>query len=260
MLFRCCLQHRRRAALVARQHAVGKIAVHLHELLAAFELAHHHPPVAIGLIVEIGMRGEQPRRAAGLQQRGVKALVQRIELLRAFGELRAGALHVALHPVQCCDDAGLPVVLAELHGQAQRLLLDDDAHAGDVAQVGLAHRRDAKAALAERDDELPRHQARQPFPHRRRAHAVAFSEIHDAEPRSGRQSPGEDVALDQRRRALAQRIGGLSLPLILPMRAAASLPHFRISFARSTLFCISFCCFITSTHQARSLAFSSGCE
>ncbi len=43
-------------------------------------------------------------------------------------------------------------------------------------------------------------------------------------------------------------------------RAGMRQPHFRISFARSTLFCISFCCFITSTHQARSLVFSSGLE
>ena len=42
--------------------------------------------IAIGLVVEIGMRGEQACRAAGGDQRGVKALVQRVEGRLALAE------------------------------------------------------------------------------------------------------------------------------------------------------------------------------
>ena len=58
-------QHRLRARNVARDDAVGQQLVRAHEFLAAVERAHHHAAVAIGLVVEIGMGGQQALRAAG---------------------------------------------------------------------------------------------------------------------------------------------------------------------------------------------------
>ena len=49
------------------------------KILGIAEFRHHHPAVAIGLVVEIGMGGEHARRAAGRDQRGVERLVKRVE-------------------------------------------------------------------------------------------------------------------------------------------------------------------------------------
>ncbi len=62
------------------------------DLVALYELAripegrHHQPPVAIGLVVELGAGGNQPRRAAGRQQRRVEPLVQNVERRLALAE------------------------------------------------------------------------------------------------------------------------------------------------------------------------------
>ena len=45
-------------------------------------------------------------------KRGVKALVQPVEILRALAEFIAGALDMAAHLVQRADDAGFPGVVA----------------------------------------------------------------------------------------------------------------------------------------------------
>src|SRR3954470_22969654 len=52
-------QHRLRALDVTPDDALGEQLVRAHELLAVVERAHHHAAVAIGLIVKIGMGGEQ---------------------------------------------------------------------------------------------------------------------------------------------------------------------------------------------------------
>ena len=154
------------------------------------------------------MRRQQALRAAAGQQRGMKALVQPVEILGAFAEFIAGALDMAAHLMQRADDAGLPGVVAIDDGEPDGLDLDRGAHAGDVEQILAADVGDAKAALPGAHDQPARHQPRQAFAQRRRADLVALHEVDDAEPRSRRQMTGQDVLLDQRGRALAQR-GGL---------------------------------------------------
>ena len=138
----------------------------------------------------------------------MKALVQPVEILRALAEFIAGAFDMAAHLVQRADDAGLPGVVAMDDREPDGLDFDRGAHGGDVEQILAADIGDAKAALSGADDQPARHQPRQAFAQRRRADLVALHEVDDAEPRSRRQMPGQDVLLDQHRRALGQR-GGL---------------------------------------------------
>ena len=44
---------------VARDDAVGEQLMRTDELLAAVDRTHHHPAIAIGLVVEIGMGRQQ---------------------------------------------------------------------------------------------------------------------------------------------------------------------------------------------------------
>ena len=53
------------------------------------EGGHHQAAVAIGLVVEARAGGQQPRRAAGRDQRGVEALVQGVEGRLSLAEARA---------------------------------------------------------------------------------------------------------------------------------------------------------------------------
>src|SRR4051812_13514663 len=112
-------QHGLRARNVARQHAVGKQLVAAHEPLAAVEGAHHHAAIAVGLVVEVGVSGEQALRAAGRQQGGMKALVQPVEILGAFAEFFTGAFDMAAHLMQRAENAGFPDVNTMDDGEAE---------------------------------------------------------------------------------------------------------------------------------------------
>ena len=140
-----------------------------HEFLAAVDRAHHHAAIAVGLVVEVGMGVEHPLRAAGRQQRGMKALVQPVEILGAFAEFIAGPLDMPAHLMQRAENAGLPGVVAMGDREPDRLDLDRGPHEGDVEQVLAADFGDAKAALPDADDQPARHQPRQALAQRRRA-------------------------------------------------------------------------------------------
>ena len=53
-------EHGRPAADISRQNPVGKTLMRGDKFFAAAQTAHHHPAIAIGLIVKIGMCSEQP--------------------------------------------------------------------------------------------------------------------------------------------------------------------------------------------------------
>src|ERR1700682_5903825 len=141
-------QHDLGAGNVAREDAVGEQLMRAHEFLAAVKLAHHHTAIPVRLVVEIRMGGEHAFRAACPQQRGVKALVQPVEILRAFAEFVAGALDMTAHLMQRAENAGLPGVVAIDDGEPDRLDLDRGAHAGDVGQILAADVGAAKTALS----------------------------------------------------------------------------------------------------------------
>ena len=185
------------------------------EFLAAVEPAHHHAAIAIGLVVQIGMRGQQPLGAACRQQRGVKALVQPVEIRRTLAEFIAGALDMPAHLVQRADDTGLPGIVAVQDGKSQRLDLDHGAHLRDVEQILAADIGDAKAALADADDQPARYQPRQSLAQRRGADLVALDQIDDAQTRARRESAGDDVALDQTFAARSLKVSATSAGSIL---------------------------------------------
>src|ERR1700676_5405596 len=137
----------------------------------------------------------------------MKALVQPVEILRALAEFVAGPLDVAAHLMQRADDAGFPGIVAASDRKPDRLDLDRGAHQGDVEQVFAADIGDAKAALSGADDQPARHQPRQAFTQRCRADVIALHQIDDTKPGSRREQAGENVLLDQRCRAFAQRRG-----------------------------------------------------
>ncbi|MEZ5766017.1 MAG: hypothetical protein R3D69_18460 [Xanthobacteraceae bacterium] len=86
--------------------------------------------------------------------------MQGVELLTTFAETRRPR-DETLHPVQRRQDAGLPVILAELR-QRQRAWISTTIRMRVMSRRSLADRRHAKTALPERDDELARNEARQP--------------------------------------------------------------------------------------------------
>jgi hypothetical protein len=53
-------EHGLRYADIACENDVGEMLVRGHELRAVVKTPHHHAPVAVGLIVEVGMRRKQP--------------------------------------------------------------------------------------------------------------------------------------------------------------------------------------------------------
>src|SRR5271170_4185148 len=222
-----------------------------HELLAIGEFRHHQPAIAIGLVVEVGMGGEQPRRAAGGDQRGVEALVQRVEFWLALAEAARVPADIALEAVERGDDFPFPGAVARFQAQAQRLPLDQSANADDVGEILARNRLDAKSALADRVDEAARGEPRKRLAHRRRADAVTRRRIRDAEPAAGREHARQYVRLDPRGGALAQRIrreGRRFVPV-----------HGTTSFETSIGACNMSCCFIVSSHHPKSLAFRAGC-
>src|SRR5260221_143005 len=146
-------QHRLSAGNVAREHTVGEQLMRTHEFLAAVELAHHHAAIPVRLIVEIGMGSQHALGAACPQQRGVKALVQPVEILSAFAEFVAGAFDMPAHLVQRAENTGLPGVVTLGDGEPDSLDLDRGAHAGDVGQILAADIGDAKTALPDPDDQ-----------------------------------------------------------------------------------------------------------
>jgi hypothetical protein len=79
-------------------------------------------------------------------------------------------------------------------------------HPRDIGEILAADVGDAKTALADADDQPARHQPGQALAQRRGADIVALHQIDDAEPRAGRQASGNDVVLQQRGGAFAQRV------------------------------------------------------
>ena len=183
--------------------------------------------------------------------------MQPVELRRTFAKHALRALDVAAHLMQRGDDAGLPWVATIQHRQPQRLLLDHRAHPCDVDEIVTADLGDAKAALPDADDQAARHQPRQSLAQRRRPDLVALGKLDDPKPRAGGEDAGDDIALDQRGGALAERVAARRLGL---EDRALCRHQSRISFLRSSLVCSIFCADITSIHQASCSGFSTGSD
>jgi hypothetical protein len=94
------LEHGLRSSAIARQYPVGEALMGGDEFPAAVEAAHHHPAVAVGLVIQIRMRGQKPLRSARRQECGVERLVKPVEIRRALAKIVAGSLDVPAHLVQ----------------------------------------------------------------------------------------------------------------------------------------------------------------
>ncbi len=104
----------------------------------------------------------------------------------------------------------------------------------------------AESALADRVDEAARDKPRQRLAQRRRADAVARRRLGDAEARYRERARRRECRLRSAAAARsAQRIGARS-------------HQGRTSLSRSGAPCSMSCCFMVSTHQARSAPFNSG--
>ena len=132
--------------------------------------------------------------------------MQPVEIRRTLAELVAGPLDMPAHLVQRTDDRGFPGIVAVPDGEPQRLHLDHGAHLRNVEQILAADVGDAKAALADADNQSPRYQPGQAFAQRRGADLVALHQIDNAKTRAGCETAGDDIVLDQAGGALAQRV------------------------------------------------------
>jgi Fumarylacetoacetate (FAA) hydrolase family len=103
------LQSRASLALPASDGQIREPVVLGEKFLGAGESRHHESPVAIGLIVEVGMSGEHARRAASGDERRVERLVKRVEFPFAFGKAARIEPGVMPQSVQRGDDACLPL-------------------------------------------------------------------------------------------------------------------------------------------------------
>ena len=129
----------------------------------------------------------------------------------------------------------------------KRFAFEDGANAHDVGEVLARYRLDAKTPLADRIDEAARGEPRQSLAQRSRADAIARRGFHDSKAAVGRERADQDVRLDALRGALGQGV-----------RVGAR--QGRTSLFRSMVDCSMSCCFMVSTHQAKSEPFSSGLE
>ena len=258
------LQHRLRRRDVARQHAVGEHLMRCDELLAAVESRASSP----GGSDRPGRRDRNAPPAAAASRRPPAARCESPCAARSKSSApsrNSSPVRSIWRRIWCSalTNAGLPGVVAMDDGQPQRLDLDDGAHAGDVEQILAADVGDAKAALADADDQPARHQPRQSLAQRRGADLVALHEIDDAEPRARRQTSGENVVLEERGGALAQACRPRRPVGSIVRSEAGIVSGSSISASacvRSSLDCSIFCDDITSIHQASCSVFSTGSE
>ena len=236
-------------AEIARENHIGETLMRRDKLFAAAQSAHHHPAIAIGLIVEIGMCREQPLRSARRQQRGVKSLVKLVEIRRALVKLVAGSLDVPAHLVQRAENSRFPGIVALRDGEPQRLDLDHRAHPRDIQEVVAADVGHPKTALADSDDQSPGNQSGQAFAQRRGADLVALDQIDNSKARAGRKNAGDDVLLHPVGGAFAQRVRTRHIPRAALRRCCHDFFYFRISLLRSSLVCSIFCDDMISIHQ-----------
>ena len=133
-------------------------------------------------------------------------MCKRVELRRALAKLVAGPLNVPAHLVQRTDNSRFPGIVAMRHREPQRLDLDHRTHLRNVLQVLAADVGHPETALTDSDDQSPGNEPGQAFAQRRGADVVALDQIDDSKARAGREIAGNDIALHQAGRALAQGV------------------------------------------------------
>ena len=156
------------------------------------ERSHHQPSIAISLVVKLRAAAIRPRRAAGRDQRGVKALVQGVEAGVAFaeparGSQRRGAFSLWNAPRNRPPTRRRPPRCRGAPPRARSRL-----RISTMSARSARDRRHAKATVADRVDQAPRGEPRQRLAQRRRPDAITRGRLGDAEPRRRRESaPGE---------------------------------------------------------------------
>src|SRR5229473_3325330 len=70
------LKHVLRLADIARENQISETLMCRDKFLTAVKTAHHHPAIAISLIVQIGMRRQKSPGSARRQQGGVEGFVK----------------------------------------------------------------------------------------------------------------------------------------------------------------------------------------
>ena len=111
------------------------------KVVAARKDRHHQAPVAIGLVVEAGARGEQARRSAGRDEPCMEAFVEGVEGRLAFPKAARILAYIKFEPMESGDDRALPGVVTGCYAEPQRLSFAKSCARG-------RYRRDPRATLA----------------------------------------------------------------------------------------------------------------
>ena len=114
--------------------------------------------------------------------------------------------------MQRADNSRFPDIVAVRHREPQRLDLDHRAHLRNIFQILAADIGHPETALADPDDQSPGNEPGQAFAQRRGADVVALDQIDDSKARARREIAGNDIALHQAGRALAQGVRTRHLP------------------------------------------------